>query len=197
MANWLRCARFGISPRSARRLHQRILDGWLKLSLLEQKREVAACLVDIDAEPASLASLVARAQELTPESATRAQLDLFVHHLAMRPIAAQSAGAATAPLAEKVMAAQRLSVSGRLETTTQNRRRPFPAVPARTQASDAHAEGYGNSLGRSATRIAPVQGVQVGGLLAPSGLDVDVQIEIDVNAEQAFHLLAGGSSDLF
>jgi hypothetical protein len=102
---------------AARRLHQQILDG-----LLEQKRDVAAYLSHIGEEPVALSSLVARAQELTPESATRTQLDLFVHNLAIvylvlahewnagqakrvRPIAAQGAEEPTASPAQKVMAA--------------------------------------------------------------------------------------------
>jgi hypothetical protein len=107
---------------AAQRLHQQILDGWLKLSLLEQKRDVAAYLSHIGEEPVALSSLVARAQELTPESATRTQLDLFVHNLAIvylvlahewnagqakrvRPIAAQGAEEPDDPPARKVMAA--------------------------------------------------------------------------------------------
>src|ERR1035441_1604926 len=54
---------------AARRLHQEILDGWLNLSVPEQKRDVAAYLVRIGADPAALAGLVSRAQELTPEGA--------------------------------------------------------------------------------------------------------------------------------
>ncbi|MGA1997181.1 MAG: hypothetical protein ABSH45_15500 [Bryobacteraceae bacterium] len=107
---------------AALRLHQQILDGWLKLSLLEQKRDVATYLSHIDADPAALASLVARAQDLTPEGSTRAQRDLLVHNLAIvslvlahewnaeqanrvRPIAASDAEESVAPPAKNVMAA--------------------------------------------------------------------------------------------
>ena len=67
---------------ATRRLHQEILNSWLNLSLPEQKRDVAAYLLQINEEPASLASLVAKAEELMPEGSIPAQLDQFAHNLA-------------------------------------------------------------------------------------------------------------------
>ena len=107
---------------AARRLHRQVLDGWLNLSLLEQKRDVAAYLSHIGAAPAALASLVARAQELMPEGSMRAEQDLFVHNLAIvylvlahewnaeqsnrvRTIGAKDSGESVVPPAGNVMAA--------------------------------------------------------------------------------------------
>jgi hypothetical protein len=67
---------------ATRRLHQEILNSWLSLSLLEQKCDVAGYLMQINEDPASLVSLVARAEELMPEGSIRAQQDQFAHSLA-------------------------------------------------------------------------------------------------------------------
>jgi hypothetical protein len=107
---------------AARRLHQGILDGWLNLSMLEQKRDVAAYLSEIGSDPAALAGLVARAPELTPEGSMPAQRDLFIHELAIiylmlahewnsepanrvRPIAAKGAEQSADPPPKEVIAA--------------------------------------------------------------------------------------------
>ncbi|MGP8247255.1 MAG: hypothetical protein ACLQVN_22420 [Bryobacteraceae bacterium] len=107
---------------AARRLHQEILDGWLNLSLPEQKRDLTTYLACIGADPAALAGLVARAQELTPEGSMPEQRDLFVHNLAIvylmlahewnpepaarvRPITAKNAEEPAGPPAKNVIAA--------------------------------------------------------------------------------------------
>jgi hypothetical protein len=67
----------------ARRLHEQILDRWLSLPLAQQKRDVAAYLARIGAEPAALGVLVARAEDLTPEGSMPVQRDLFAQNLAI------------------------------------------------------------------------------------------------------------------
>src|SRR5579859_4681677 len=43
----------------------------------------------------------------------------------------------------------------------------------------------------------PVEGVEEGRLFPPSGLHAHMQVEVDLDPEDAFHLLAGQRSDFF